>query len=987
MATADWEEIKRLATDFQRVQLSSSVQKLSERNCIEIVQRLIELKILNVIYTTDGKEYLTPKELTKEILEELAIAGGRINLVDLQQKLNVDLLHIEAKVNELMKTDKSLKLILGQLIDKSYFDRLSEEINDKLQEQGLVTISELAKHFNFPGDVLKELISERLETIILGKKDLSGNELYTDSYIDRHRSLFAGMFNAITRPTPVFPIITKYGFQETLAYNILDKLIESCEISGSLTGSRPHNVTYTPNIYIKSQQQWVNSFYNQNSYIGSPTFLLPRPTYLISFLAWLTYLQLPHRTNIFNLIRMSNLSSATSQNIHIQSHLMRAKYSVPSYRIYISKYDCLTRLGISDAQGYIKKRFKNDGMEYLKTCCLGPAYKERILVEMEEALEAGMWFNLMPHLPSICTLEDAQILINTLTKKKNNIIILSECYLISSYLVDMALDHFKPLISEKAQKTIQENPSILMESRQVSSGGGGGSASKTRGHVHEDAPLKDNKRKKVTLSGASKIGGGGAGSQAREVKMKATKKKYLVGHNEVDVDDDADHDNDHSDDSGVFMTISEITDELMKLSSISDAPADLLQFVAVRLARLLNNSYSEELKNIFVLTLQQQQEQQAETDAPSTSIANTSTTTTKQQPSSNQPPTNKKKLFADVSDKASSLYSSIKMFGKGVSFFKDDVQYILIVHLLRTLCTDLANLIFSLYAADLMVNVNSAAVSAEDRNKIISSVQDDKTKSALNKLNSALSPKVLDDFYQNFENICSSAFLNITLKRDKKKERQQMFNHKQSSLKDLQTAEDPALVLHICSILLFQTVTQSMLHCPGKFVPHVIIFLKDHLTLEHHHILVQCQDIIIRLARLTASESNVPEITDLKDSLASLIKKLLLRNRNSYKETGHWTGASRIRNARSQKITSFFNEAVKGDKNVSEALHAVDTLIQFIKVNKNTTLRGLNEDLMTAINILSKIDKKVASVTSACDMFVRAMMTVKKFYSKEVVIF
>lgn len=43
---------------------------------------------------------------------------GRVNLVDLQQSLNVDLSHIEAKVNELVKNDRSLTLILGQLINR-----------------------------------------------------------------------------------------------------------------------------------------------------------------------------------------------------------------------------------------------------------------------------------------------------------------------------------------------------------------------------------------------------------------------------------------------------------------------------------------------------------------------------------------------------------------------------------------------------------------------------------------------------------------------------------------------------------------------------------------------------------------------------------------------------------------------------------------------------------------------------------------------------
>ena len=74
---ADWEEIKRLAADFQRAQLSSTAHKLSERNCIEIVQKLISLGLVEVIYTTDGKEYLTPQQLEREIKDELFVHGGK----------------------------------------------------------------------------------------------------------------------------------------------------------------------------------------------------------------------------------------------------------------------------------------------------------------------------------------------------------------------------------------------------------------------------------------------------------------------------------------------------------------------------------------------------------------------------------------------------------------------------------------------------------------------------------------------------------------------------------------------------------------------------------------------------------------------------------------------------------------------------------------------------------------------------------------------
>lgn len=39
----------------------------------------------------------------------------------------------------------------------TYLDRLAEEVNDKLQEAGLISIAELCKNYDLPGDFLSEV--------------------------------------------------------------------------------------------------------------------------------------------------------------------------------------------------------------------------------------------------------------------------------------------------------------------------------------------------------------------------------------------------------------------------------------------------------------------------------------------------------------------------------------------------------------------------------------------------------------------------------------------------------------------------------------------------------------------------------------------------------------------------------------------------------------------------------------------------------------
>ena len=63
--------------------------------------------------------------------------GGRLELPELANMLNVDFSQVEAQANLLVKNDnKKLFLVLGQLISCQYLDRIAEEVNGKLQLEG-----------------------------------------------------------------------------------------------------------------------------------------------------------------------------------------------------------------------------------------------------------------------------------------------------------------------------------------------------------------------------------------------------------------------------------------------------------------------------------------------------------------------------------------------------------------------------------------------------------------------------------------------------------------------------------------------------------------------------------------------------------------------------------------------------------------------------------------------------------------------------------
>lgn len=262
--TSDWDEIKRLAADFQKAQLSTSAQRLSERNCVEVVSLLVEKGLLEVIYTTDGKEYLTKSHLVHEVKDELFVRGGRVNLVDLAKALNVDFEKVQQAAEQVTREDETVKFILGQLLDETYLERVASEINEKLSLAGEINVADLTVQYDLPADfILNHIILKHLNRIIMGKQDSSNaNIFFTQSYVTRSKAKIRGALAAITKPTPVSAILAQSGIPDRLFY----LLVNEVATMGSVT-SRAPGAQYIPNIYTKTQVEWVQNFYKQNGYL------------------------------------------------------------------------------------------------------------------------------------------------------------------------------------------------------------------------------------------------------------------------------------------------------------------------------------------------------------------------------------------------------------------------------------------------------------------------------------------------------------------------------------------------------------------------------------------------------------------------------------------------------------------------------------------------------------------------------------------------
>ncbi|KAE8700850.1 E3 UFM1-protein ligase 1-like protein [Hibiscus syriacus] len=194
------DELLELLRQFEFAQQAKSSIRLSERNVVELVQKLHELRIIDfeLLHTVSGKEYITPEQLRHEISGEVKKLG-RLSLIDLADITGVDLYHIEKQAQHVVSEDRELMLIQGEIISQSYWDTVAEEINERLQECSQIALAELAAQLHVGSELVGSVLEPRLGTLVKGR--LEGGQLYTPAYIARVSAMVRGASRGITVPT------------------------------------------------------------------------------------------------------------------------------------------------------------------------------------------------------------------------------------------------------------------------------------------------------------------------------------------------------------------------------------------------------------------------------------------------------------------------------------------------------------------------------------------------------------------------------------------------------------------------------------------------------------------------------------------------------------------------------------------------------------------------------------------------------------------
>ncbi|CAL5097269.1 unnamed protein product [Urochloa decumbens] len=269
-------ELLELQRQLEAAQSARSSVRLSERNVVELVQKLQERGIIDfdLLHTTSGKEYITSDHLKHEIKMEIK-KQGRASLVDLSDTLGVDLYHIERQSQKVVSDDPTLMLINGEIMSQSYWDTVTEEINEKLQERSQIALAEIAAQLHIGSDLVISILEPRLGTIVKGR--LEGGQLYTPAYVSRITAMVRGAARGITVPTNLPSVWNslQQQLQEmhgasgvSVEGSFFQSIFNGLLKEGAVLGSIRPGGQWTPAVFAHAQKESVDAFFSQNSYIG-----------------------------------------------------------------------------------------------------------------------------------------------------------------------------------------------------------------------------------------------------------------------------------------------------------------------------------------------------------------------------------------------------------------------------------------------------------------------------------------------------------------------------------------------------------------------------------------------------------------------------------------------------------------------------------------------------------------------------------------------
>jgi E3 UFM1-protein ligase 1 len=263
------EEITALQSQLAAVQVSTSASKLSERNVIDIVSKLRALSLIDLIFTRSGNEYLTPSHLVREIHYEILVRGGRVNVIDLPDALNVDLAHIDNALPAVIAASTvPIRVVNGEFVTDDYLTTLASDINAGLlaSVSGVDHLGAIASRTNLPVEVVRNCVRAHVGTSLAATFDENSGILRSHVSRARAAAVTRGALRAIATPTVLADFAVRHDVPVGIVVDVAEAMLASGKLGGRLEGSGSRAM-FVPAVFERAANEAAISMFETSGFL------------------------------------------------------------------------------------------------------------------------------------------------------------------------------------------------------------------------------------------------------------------------------------------------------------------------------------------------------------------------------------------------------------------------------------------------------------------------------------------------------------------------------------------------------------------------------------------------------------------------------------------------------------------------------------------------------------------------------------------------
>ncbi|KAK4492027.1 hypothetical protein RD792_002817 [Penstemon davidsonii] len=800
------EELLELQRQFEFAQQAKSSIRLSERNVVELVHKLHQLQIIDfdLLHTTSGKEYITPEQLRNEIVIEIN-KQGRVSLIDLADTIGVDLYYVEKQSNDVVSNDASLMLINGEIISNFYWDTVSEEINERLQECSQISLAEIAAQLQVGSELLVSILEPRLGTLVKGR--LEGGQLYTPAYVARVGAMVRGAARGIgvpmnlTAPWSSLQVLLQDmdGFSGVaVESSFFQSLFNGVVKEGEILGSLRAGVHWTPSVFAMAQKECVDSFFSQVQSFSALSFLI-------------SYCRGDFATDI--------QSVCTENSSHCHPQLFPDYYSVLQ-NSFIS-YEALQKLGIPQPVQFLQSRYPEG--KPLVTIFAHGSLIEMLDAAIEDAIERGSWIDSLSILPTSFVPEDASKILSLCPSvqralKSSKALVLGDSYIFSDAFVKGLFDRMeKELetlnVSSFSNEAVPEDlrPGKDTKPRRDDSSNLADADEVVNQISSKSISDKGSKRRKGKSVGNAKAGSAESVPEFQEPTATKSKKnqkkgKAIPASQVSDSKSGAKKDADRMDNPSFLSEESLIQKLISFIPDLEEQeyPETILAPLATYLRPMLLNSWMQRRKTAFSQNSQKM-----------------------------------KQVLDNLQRKLDEAFLNIQLYEKALDLFEDDQSTAVLLHkhLLRTAASqmvdtllvnlDMHNKLSQGIQVEESQNSEILSLSTADRIATAKGLPGSLSKKAV-VLVETLEGKRVESFISAVREVAAESGLDLK-KLDKKLERTLLHSYRKELTSQVSAETDPVSLLPKVVSLLYVQVHGKALQAPGRAISVAVSRLKDKL--------------------------------------------------------------------------------------------------------------------------------------------------------------